>query len=83
MTHSVRVEVGHGPCNVSHKGEAERPVEWDVIVLQYIVETALGAVLGDNGNIGHFDGGTNKLAKVGVIQLSAWSGGWREYTRLT
>ena len=68
------MQVGHGPSNVSSKGEAKGPVEGDVIILQYIVEAALGAVLSDDGHIGNFEGSANKLAQVGVIQLSAWKG---------
>lgn len=75
VVHPVYVEVGHGSRDVRHKGEAERPVERDIIILQHIVETALGTVLSDDGNVGHFDGSTHKLAKVGMIQFSAWE--WR------
>lgn len=80
--HPVCVKVGHGPCNVSRKGEAERPVERDVIVLQHIVKAAFGAVLSDDGHVGHFEGSTNKLAQVRVIQLPACEGGWRDYASL-
>lgn len=68
MVHSVCVEVRHSPSNVGNKGEPEGPVEWNVIIQEHVIQTALGAVLGNNGHIGHFEGSTNKLAQVGMVQ---------------
>jgi len=48
----------------------EAPVKWDLLVQEHVVEASLWAVLCYYGNVWHLDAATDKLAQVGVIELS-------------
>ena len=79
MINFLWVHVGHCPGNISSKWESEAPVEWNVLILQHIIETALGTVFTDQGNVvGLTERGTNKLAQVWMIQCPIYV--YQEFT---
>ena len=51
VVHSLLVKVSHPSCYVGGEGEPEAPVEWNVLILEHVIETALWAVLIDDGKI--------------------------------
>ena len=65
------MQVGHSSCDVSGKGEAEPPVQGDVVILEDVVEASLGAVLVDKVELMNvLHSGSDELAQVWVIQRS-------------
>ena len=69
MYNPLRMQVSHPFSNVRSKGEAEPPIEGDVIIQQDIVQTSLGAVFIDDMKLVLIlDSGSNKLAQVWMIQ---------------
>lgn len=65
------MEEGHASSNVSGKGKPEVPVQRDVVVHQHVIQTALGAVLTDDGHVGRgiSECDSDELADVGVLQV--------------
>lgn len=48
----------------------EAPVQWHLLVKENVVKASFWAVLRHYGNIRHLNTASNKLAQVGVIELS-------------
>ena len=68
MIYLLGVQVGHPSCYVRGKGESEPPIQGDVIILEHIVETSLGAVLSDDAEIPNvLHSCSNELAQVLMI----------------
>ena len=64
------MEVGHASCYVLCKGEPEAPVQWDIIVLQHVIQTSLGTVLRDDAEVcSLLDCGSDEPAEVRVVQF--------------
>ena len=75
MEDLLGVQVGHPTSNIRGKGETKAPVEWNVFILQDIVQTSLGTVLTDDAKVVRvLDCGSNKLAQVRVVQSPACGG---------
>ena len=70
MVKSLGMEVRHPTCTVRDKGEPEPPVQGDVVILQHVIETSLGAVFTDDARIEVLDCCSDKLAQVWVVKNS-------------
>ena len=76
------MQISHASSDIRGKGESKSPVKGNVIVLKDIIETSLGTVLGNDVDIAWvLDGGTNKLAKIGVVNHPALKGSIRAVNR--
>ena len=51
MTVTVGVKECHAPGNVLGKREPEVPVERNMFILQYVIETTFRAVLSNDGHV--------------------------------
>ena len=72
MVDLFAMEVGHASGRVRGKGESKPPIQGNVVILQHVVETALGAVLADDAQVSHvLDRGSDEFAQVRVVQDSA------------
>ena len=69
MIKLLGMQVSHSSSNVSCKGESKTPVEWNIVILKNIVQTAFGAILSDDSQPHWvFHSCSNKLAEIRVIQ---------------
>ena len=55
--------------DVVHETVAEHPVELDLLVLENVLQTALGTVLGEDGLVRRLDTHADKPHQVVVMQI--------------